>query len=159
MLLLYYKKWKGLNSFSFIIITTVLILVLMIPIALVLNILDINDEDIGGIDFENYSFFVFFILTVIIAPIIETFIGQVIPIKIARNLLEKKIFVLLLSAFFFSAMHIGYSIWYGFLVFPMGFILAETFIIFEERRESSFWITASVHSLKNLIAIISIIFN
>jgi len=37
----------------------------------------------------------------------------------------------------------------------MGILLAKTFIISQERKESSFWITTAVHSLRNLIGVIA----
>ena len=54
-----------------------------------------------------------------------------------------------------KSIHFGYSIWYSLLTFPMGILLAKTFIISQERKESSFWITTAVHSLRNLIGVIA----
>ena len=156
MLLNYYKKWKELKPVSFIFITTILILAMMTPISIIIDTLDINDNEIGGINTDDYSFVSLLFLTVIIGPIIETFIAQKIPIKLSQKFSRKRIIPLLFSSIFFSILHIGYSFWYSLLIFPLGLLLAEIFIIFEERKESSFWVTTIIHSLKNLIAVISI---
>ncbi len=125
---------------------------------LVLLYFEIDDNEIGGVDFEKYSFFGFFFLLVIFAPIFETLIGQVLPIKLTEKILRNKhkVIPMLISAILFSLMHFGYSIWYSLLTFPLGILLAKTYVIFQKRKESSFWVTAAVHSLRNLIAVISI---
>lgn len=153
-----YSKWKKMKPLSFILTTTVLNFILMIPVVLVLVYFDVDDNDIGGIDIEKYSVLGLFFMTVIFAPIIETLFGQVLPIKLAEKVLRNKfkIIPILISAILFSLGHFGYSIWYSLLTFPLGLLLAKTYIIFQKRKESSFWITTAVHSLRNLIAVISI---
>ncbi|MEE9361123.1 MAG: CPBP family intramembrane glutamic endopeptidase [Cellulophaga sp.] len=147
-----------MKPLNFILTTTSLNFILMIPIMLVLLYFEIDDNEIGGVDFEKYSFFGFFFLLVIFAPIFETLIGQVLPIKLTEKILRNKhkVIPMLISAILFSLMHFGYSIWYSLLTFPLGILLAKTYVIFQKRKESSFWVTAAVHSLRNLIAVISI---
>lgn len=130
----------------------------MVPLILVLDFFNINDDDIGGIDVENHSFWGLFFVAVVFAPIIETLIGQALPIKLVKKLLKNKfkIVPLFLSAIIFSLMHFGYSVWYSILVFPMAILLAQTYIIFEKRKESSFWMTTAVHAFRNLIGVIVI---
>jgi len=55
-------------------------------------------------------------------------------------------------------MHLGHSFWYSLLTLPTGMILAKTYILFQERKESSFWTTTAIHSLRNLIGAFAIIF-
>lgn len=147
-----------MKPFSFILTTTFLNFLLMIPIALVLIYFNIDDDEIGGIDAENYTFLGFFFLAVIFAPILETLIGQALPIRVTQKLLRNKLNIIpvLISALLFSSMHFGYSIWYSILTFPLGLLLAKTYIIFQKRKESGFWITTAIHSLRNIIAVISI---
>ena len=147
-----------MKPLSFVFATTFFNFILMVPIFLVLTYLDISENEIGGIDPEKYSFWGLFFLAVIFAPIIETLFGQLLPIKITTKILNNKFKVIgvIVSAILFSLMHFGYSIWYSLLTFPMGILLAKTFIIFQERKESSFWITTAVHSLRNLIGVIAI---
>jgi membrane protease YdiL (CAAX protease family) len=153
-----YSKWKNMKPLSFILTTTFLNFIFMIPIVLVLVYFDIDDNEIGGIDIENFSFLGFFFTVVIFGPIFETLIGQLIPIKLIQKILRNKlnIIAVLVSAIIFSLGHFGYSIWYSLISFPLGLLLAKTYIIFQKRKESSFWVTTAVHSLRNLIAVISI---
>ena len=144
---------------SFILTTTLANFVLMIPIMSILIYFDITDNEIGGIEIDKHSVYGLFFLTVILAPIIETFFGQLLPIKISEKIFKNKLEIMsiVFSAILFSLMHFGYSIWYSLLSIPMGVLLAKTYIIFQARKESSFWITTAVHSLRNLIGVIFII--
>jgi membrane protease YdiL (CAAX protease family) len=154
----FYSSWQKMKPLSFILTTTFLNFILMIPIILILVYFEVDENEIGGIDIEKYSILGFFFLAVIFAPIVETLLGQLIPIKLTKKILSNKfnIVPILISAILFSAMHFGYSVWYSFLTFPLGLLLAKTYVVFQKRKESSFWITTSVHSLRNLIAFISI---
>ena len=154
----FYSKWRKMKPVSFILTTTFLNFILMIPIILVLIYFEIEENEIGGIDIEKYSFLGFFFLAVVFAPILETLIGQAFPIKLTQKILQNKLNIIpiLISATLFELMHFGYSIWYSLLTFPLGLLLAETYMIFQKRKESSFWVTTAVHSLRNLIAVISI---
>ncbi len=80
-----------MRPLSFILTTTFLNFILMIPIILVFIYFDIDDNQIGGIDIEKYSFFGFFFLAVVFAPIIETLIGQALPIKLIQKILQKNL--------------------------------------------------------------------
>ena len=117
---------------------------------------------LSSIEFSLYfledKFLGLFFLAVIFAPILETLIGQLIPIKLTQKVLRNKmnIIAVLVSAIIFSLGHFGYSIWYSLITFPLGLLLAKTYVIFQKRKESSFWVTTAVHSLRNLIGVISI---
>ena len=155
---IFYSKWIKMKPLSFVFVTTFFSFILMIPIILVLIFFDISENEIGGIDYEKYSFWSLFFTAVIFAPIIETLFGQLLPIRITAKILKNKFRIVwvFISAILFSLMHFGYSIWYSLLTLPMGILLAKTFIVFQERKESSFWITTAVHSLRNLIGVIAI---
>lgn len=147
-----------MKPLGFILTTTMISYVMMIPIIFFFVFLDIGEEQIGGFNTENIGFLAFFILIVIIAPPFETLTSQIIPIKVVQRLFNDKteIVAILISSSIFAYLHSGYSIWYSLLIFPLGVILAKTYIIFQKRKESSFWVTTSVHSLRNLIATIAI---
>ena len=153
-----YLKWSMMKPISFIFTTLILNFLLTIPILFFLIYFDISEDEIGGVDISKYSIWGLFIVAVVFAPVIETFFGQALPIKLIQRFLGKKfkLIALFTSAIIFSFGHFGYSIWYSIIILPMGFLLAETYIIFQKRKESSFWITTAVHSLRNLIAVIVI---
>lgn len=154
-----YSKWSTMKPPSFIFTTLILNFLLLIPIYFFLTYYDISEEEIGGIDISKYSTWGFFFVAVLLAPIIETFIGQSLPIKLIQKVLGEKFKVIALfaSAIIFSFGHFGYSIWYSIITLPMGFLLAETYLIFQKRKESSFWITSAVHSLRNLVGVVVIL--
>lgn len=148
-----------MKPIRFIFTTLILNFLLLIPIFYFLIHFDIPEDEIGGIDISKYSIWGLFFVAVILAPSIETFVGQSLPIKLIQKVLGKKFRVIALftSAIIFSLGHSGYSIWYSIITLPMGFLLAETYLIFQKRKESSFWITSAVHSLRNLIGVFVIL--
>ena len=154
-----YIKWQGLSYFNFILATTLLILISLIPFAVLLEYLNISDDEVGGVDSDNYTPISLFLMAVVFAPILETLFLQAFPIKLLQGFLKRKyeILIILFSSVLFALMHFGYSSWYSLLTFPTGIILAKSYIIFQQRKESSFWITTSIHSLRNLIAIVFIL--
>ncbi|NBC58980.1 MAG: CPBP family intramembrane metalloprotease [Bacteroidetes bacterium] len=149
-----------MDILSYIITTTFLYFILTIPIGVFFVYFKIGNEELGGIVIENHSFFGLFFLTVIFTPILETLIAQVLPIELINRFFPNKnnLIPILISAFLFAVMHFAYSIWYSLVIFPLGLLLANTYVIFKKRKESSFWVTAAIHSLRNLIGIIIIFF-
>lgn len=154
-----YKRWTDLNPISFIIITSLLMIVLTLPVGIVFEILEISDNEIGGVDFDKYGIIGMIFMALILAPLLETLLSQQIPILLSQRFIKynPNVIGLSLSVILFSLMHISYSIWYAILMIPSGLLLASTFLIFQKRKESSFLITSYVHSLRNLIPLILII--
>lgn len=145
-----------MQPLKYILVTTLFSIILTVPIAIGLKIFGIHEEEIGGPNLEKYGIVVTILLIVIIAPIIETFLGQVLPIFLTKRFLKPKTRLtgILISTILFSLMHMTHSIWYSLLIIPMAALLAMTYVIFQERQESSFWMTTSIHSLRNFIAVI-----
>ncbi len=151
-----YEDWTKMRPLKFILVTTLLTIILTMPIAIALKIIGIQGGEIGRPNFEKYGVIVTLILIVIIAPIIETFLGQVLPIYLTNRLIKAKtkLVGISISTILFSLLHLGYSVWYSILIIPTAALLAMTYVIFQDRKESSYWMTTSVHSLKNLIALL-----
>jgi len=154
-----YQKWKDLKPLNFIIITTLLMIILTIPIGIVFEIIDIPDNEYGGIDFDKYGIFEIMLLALILAPILETLLSQQIPILLSQRFFKHSpnIIGITISTIIFSWMHLSYSIWYAIGILPVGLLLANTYIIFQERKESSFWMTSFLHSFRNLIPVILVL--
>jgi len=131
----------------------------MVPLFLLLDLFGINDNEVGGIDVKNRDPFLLIFIVVLFAPIVETLIMQVLPIKITQRIFGNSLIFLtvVISTIIFSLAHIGYSIWYSILTLPMGILLALTYIIFQKREESGFWMVFSIHSLRNLLAVLVIL--
>ncbi|EPY2285022.1 CPBP family glutamic-type intramembrane protease [Clostridium sporogenes] len=90
---------------------------------------------------------------VIIAPLWETLIYQMGVIKLFslnKKIKNNKLILIIISSIFFGLAHVGYSILYFFYGFMIGITLAYSFIVYEEKENSGFWVTAIIHSLMNL---------
>jgi hypothetical protein len=151
----FYKYWISLSPIKYVLFSTMLSLILAIPFGIIFSIVGITEYQIMGPEFEKYSILENFLSAVIIAPIIETFIGQVIPIKLIKKYVNwnTTMTAVIVSTLLFSILHITYSVWYFLMMVPLAFILAVTYISFQERKPSGFWMTAFVHAAKNLLAI------
>lgn len=151
-----YQKWENLKPLNFIIITTILSILLTVPISILIEYLGISDNEYGGFDPAKYNIAVLVFLTLVVAPILETTIAQQIPILLTQNFIKyhPNMIGILISTLIFSILHVSYSVWYAIAVIPTGVLLASTFILFQKREESGFWMTCFIHSFRNLIPLI-----
>ena len=149
-----YNDWTKLKPVKFTIVTFFLSMLFTVPIFILFDLLGIRDSEIGGPDMEKYGIIGILIIGVVLAPILETFLGQVLPIYLTQKFVKWRTNVIsvLISTLLFSLGHLGYSVWYFILIIPTGVLLALTYLIFQGRKESSFWMTFSIHSLRNLLA-------
>ena len=154
-----YQKWINLRPLIFIFISTVLIIILTGIIRIGLDLFGITEKEIGGLDSKKDGILYLSFIVLFVSPIIETIVTQQIPILLSQRIIKSNpnLIGIILSTIIFSVQHFGYSIWYVIEVIPAGLILANTFIIFQKRKESSFWMTSFVHSSRNLIALIFVI--
>ncbi|OGS72836.1 MAG: hypothetical protein A3F91_13255 [Flavobacteria bacterium RIFCSPLOWO2_12_FULL_35_11] len=151
-----YQKWANLKPLNFIFITTILMILLTVPISIIIESLGISYNEYGGFDSEKYNIVGLIFIALIFAPMLETLIAQQIPILLTQNFIKynPNMIGILLSTLIFSILHFSYSIWYAIAVLPAGFLLANTFVLFQKREESGFWMTSFVHSFRNLIPLI-----
>jgi membrane protease YdiL (CAAX protease family) len=150
-----YNNWTKLKPVKFVFVTTLWSIVFAIPLVLLFVIFKVSDSAIGGPDFKGKGIIEIIFLGVIIAPIIETAIFQALPIYLIQRFIKWKtnILAVLISSFLFSLAHLEYSVWYSFMVIPLGVFLSQAYIVFQGRSESSFWMTCSIHACRNLLAI------
>lgn len=98
----------------------------------------------------------FFVTAVILAPLLETLIFQkFIIIGTHKVLLKLKcegfIIPIIISTLVFGIQHL-YSIRYLICGLFVGYLLALTFVLLYKNKQRSFFITAIIHSIVNLIA-------
>ncbi|NFA58953.1 CPBP family intramembrane metalloprotease [Clostridium sporogenes] len=113
---------------------------------------------VGGPNIPDLK--ILFIRAVIIAPLYETLIYQMGVIKLfslSKKIKNNKLLLIFISAVFFGLSHF-YSMLYIFSGFISGILLAYSFIVYEYREKSGFYVTAIIHSLINLEAFIFEIF-
>ena len=114
--------------------------------------------------FLNYKFFHFnssgnnidmlprseqFFLSVIIAPILETFIAQFILFKILRLKITHQPLLIVLGSLFFASMHY-YNWLYMVVTFFIGLIINYYYLEIQKISKYSFLLTVLLHSLYNL---------
>jgi len=150
------EKWKNLKPFPFVIITTLLALLITVLIGLVIELAGVELEEIGGPELEKYTLGEAFFLVVFMGPVIETWLGQSLPIRLIQKLVRWKTntVALIFSTLFFSFCHMMYSVWYFLLILPMGWALAATYLLFQQRKGSAFWMTFWVHAARNAIGVL-----
>lgn len=151
-----FQTLTRLSYVKYILFSITLELVLTIPFAVLFELMGINDQEVGGPQIDKLGIGGAITVAIILAPIIETLIGQMIPIKIIQKYIKwntNKV-AIIASSILFALGHISYSFWYFLLTLPMGFILSVTYIIFQKRKQSSFWTTAIIHAGRNSLAVI-----
>ena len=90
----------------------------------------------------------------------ETLVGQALPFYLVRNFMRgnSDAIAVIVSTLLFSFLQAFYSYWYALAIIPSGVLLALTFMVFQNRRESAFWMTAAVHGAMNFLAVTSLLF-
>lgn len=154
------KFLRSLNDLHFILIITGLSIFVKIPGGAIGDaityLLGINygvfSSDVQlpepGVEFAVYAW--------LIAPVIETFLGQFMPIAILNRFTKNTGYKVFVSAFIFSLGHLPVI---GFLPtsFLIGLILAWAFIIkAKESKKKAFLITVIIHSLVNMVPLLAL---
>jgi hypothetical protein len=159
LLILNYKElWRSFdtvitrNALSFILVMTFIsfaVFIASLPLLFFLN----SKFPAQNIQ-ENYGKFEFFILAVFVAPVVETFLFQFIPIETLQKKVNSKFIIAIISALLFSISHLS-SYTYAFSNLLGGIVLAYTYIISTQKKYPAYLCTATVHSLRNLIVFVA----
>ena len=118
----------------------------------IINLYEKYIGSLGGPGFTNLR--EEFIYAIILAPILETLIFQMAIIKffsLSEKIKNNKLLLIIISAFFFGLGHGIYSILYMICAFIAGILLAYSFVVYEDKEKSGYWVTVIIHSLMNLI--------
>lgn len=150
--------WFGLSPLLFIVFTNALMILVSVFISPILILLGLDPSvDLGGPDFGDLSPYAISFIAVIIAPILETFIFQYLPVKLLSGRIPT-LGVILISSIFFAVAHAGYSIWYAILVFPLGVILVYVYIHYSHEKITPYWMTTLIHAFRNMLALFAMYF-
>lgn len=93
-----------------------------------------------------------FIVAIILAPIMETFVFQYLVFVSLKNKI-KPIFIIIISALLFGLSHY-YDFFYILNTIYIGLILALAYYNWNGKRINKFWMVVSIHSLHNLITLV-----
>jgi len=126
-----------------------------------------NFGSTGGPDLADWSKTGEFVIVCIVAPIIETFLFQLLPIYLVLRIpyFKKHYLVpVLVSAACFAAVH-HYSVLYILYAFVAGCIYSISFLVFREQVEGRAWayiralgLTALAHSMFNFFGFLFLIY-
>lgn len=105
--------------------------------------------------FESATPFEVLFLAIIIGPLFETAIFQMVVIFISKSIfntvkLRHYIYPVIASALTFGIVHF-YSLQYFIIGSLSGLVYAFAYILLQKRRENAFFVIALIHSIYNLI--------
>tara|TARA_R110001583_G_C5514211_1_gene397004 strand:- start:71 stop:556 length:486 start_codon:yes stop_codon:yes gene_type:complete len=143
------------NSFNFILINFITLLLIVTPFIFLkyfLNISSINTIMANSSNLKQ------FFVGVILGPIIETLIFQILVIKLVLIITNKKSIVIFSSAFIFGLTHY-FSFFYFTYAFTVGLFFAYLYFLSELKKINPFLTLLIVHSLYNLLIFLSFLFN
>lgn len=120
-----------------------------------------DENALLGFQFDDTSLGVFteFLVSVLVIPIFETLIFQVIIIELLIWLRTKPMVAIMVSALLFALAHY-YNMYYVLAVFPSGILLSYYYYILRVREDVlfAFLLVALLHALLNLVAFFGIHF-
>lgn len=97
------------------------------------------------------------IISVLIAPFIETILYHWIPIYLLKKITNNYFIVILLTGVLFASAHLSYDILYAFSMFPYGIIFSWIFYCkYKKSVWSALLYTTAIHSGVNLISVLFI---
>lgn len=130
------------------------VLLFQIILAFVLNFLDI---DFGENPMKDKSAENIFFLVVIVAPIFETLLFNVLPIKAIQFFIKNKLVIVLLSSLGFASIH-TYSIVYLIMTYFGAIGLNTFYLVIEEKKGflNAIGLTVLLHSIYNLFGFLLI---
>lgn len=111
------------------------------------------DPSLVATPFDEMSQFKIFMITVIIAPIMETIIYQNIVMGLCYKFKVKSLYAVLVSSILFALAH-SYNLTYIGIMLVPGFIFAYAYFIVREKRNvfRATLFVISLHAFSNLIA-------
>ncbi len=92
---------------------------------------------------------------IIVAPLLETLIGQWLPIWVASRFTNSTVWIIAAATFVFSIQHVHVGVVGLLTALPPGIFLAWSFLLMRRHsRWRAYWVTSVVHSLHNAVALI-----
>jgi hypothetical protein len=160
MIITFSKKMESTNEVVLVVLIALISYFIKIPAVLIndailenlgiTNTILLSDQQIPELTFMSFFF------SVLIAPSVETFVAQYIPIKIAKRFSLRRIVIVSLSAFVFMLLHLP-VIGFMFPAFCIGLVLAWFYLIKMEKDPlKAFILVTASHSLHNLLAFFTV---
>lgn len=148
-----------ISDIKFILIMLIVSYLIIIPLEpIIIFIRSIYGESDGPTNIKAMSFLGQMIKLSLIAPFFETLFFQRIPIELMQKkdfFKSKPCLIILISAFLFAVTHY-YDIAYIVVVFPIGLILAYSYIIYQKKESklTAFKVVFIIHMLRNTVSLL-----
>lgn len=161
----YLNRTKSYTSTRFIIELSFLAVLGKILIAFFIGVLiyanDINASKLPTPGYQKISSpILLFFLLCILGPVIETIIGQWLPITLIKKITSNTNLVMWIDVMLFTFAHYwSYGFIQSFFVLPSAIVLAWSFILHsDDSFLKAFWITTSIHAVYNIVAFLPLAF-
>ena len=155
LLLSIHKTFIRIPSWSFIFIMVLSKYILLIMLMPLFIFMPYQGEIRGpSIIYESPVFAI--VLSVLIAPIFETFLFQKSILRLTRKIgyMKERIWLqIFISAFVFGLFH-WYSLIYILQGVLLGLVFAYSYTVFEHKNSSPIWNVVCIHGIGNLISMI-----
>jgi uncharacterized protein len=143
---------KATKRVNFVLILTTVLYLIAIGFNCLFGIM--REKDLVWLDFpgEEKRLTELFIQTILLAPIIETFLNQYVPYIILNKIRftrERRYLIILFSGLLFGLIHC-YSLFYIFYAFLLGLIFMYGYMIRIKTDNKTFFLIAICHSLLNI---------
>ena len=155
-----HNRLAALPWYYFVVAATAMSFVVIIPILPLFLLTDYLGEEGNPKFVETSPFWVSAILLWIVAPPLETFLAQWLPIRGLRRiplLRSRDGLLIVVSALVFGVMH-HYSALAVIRAFVIGLLFAYAFVIYEHKEESPFWVVTAIHALRNMVSSVLFLF-
>jgi hypothetical protein len=95
------------------------------------------------------------LLALAVAPVVETMMGQWLPIVLARQFTSRPQPILVATTLFFAGLHLlSWDLMVAVAAIPVGFVLAWSFLVWSRQSLAhAMSVTAAIHAFHNAIAL------
>lgn len=150
------QRTRGYSWPRFLLEATGIALLLRIPVVFLGSPIVGTDARTAYDWLDEYAVAELVLIAVFVGPIVETVVAQWAPVAIARRLVPRDSFAVLLSAWIFGWLHFSQGALLVLIMFTTGLVLAWTFVVWRER---GLWqavaMTTGVHALLNGVALVA----
>ena len=149
----YINKIENLHPIAFVLLFWLIIFIIPFIVGLIGAIASPFTSQMDSEINYRYTF-----LVIVIAPIVETYLFQRLPIEFFKKRIKSVWIVILISAALFGIAHMQ-SLFVILQSFVAGVVLAVAYLVYRKNHsiKEAFWVTAIIHSLKNLSTFILLI--
>lgn len=143
---------KKTNRITFVLVVTMVSFIVGFILSRVFGYFRESDITLLNFPDQEESMVMLFFSTVILTPLIETFLNQFLPyhlLKKIKYLSERNYLILLISALFFGILHM-YSLFYIIFGFLLGIVFMYGYMVRIKSDNKTFYLIAVTHSLFNL---------